>query len=354
MVNNNNWSQLSKLANEISTSSRLREQAIDWNILARAGRNVELGTVSGVEIAIAEAEQISSDSKIYPQVSALIEDWNQQKEDIAYLASARNLARTGDIGDLKAAIARAELVRSGNTLYGDAQREINSWRREIQVIEDRPIIDQGKMLARNNTVQGWQSAIGQVRQISSNRALYSEARELIRQWQTNIETSEDRPVLQNAISLGNRSQYQEAINVASQIGRGRALYPEAQAKIRSWRIEINAKQNLDTAYRIARRDDEQSLLRAINLARRVPQSSSISFQSRQAINLWSEQMLDIAQRMADTYSLSAIEKAISIAQMIPRGNSAHTRAQNRIRIWRQELYPSLNIDTPLQETNFTN
>ncbi len=354
LLERKNWSKLSSLANQISTTSQLNSQALDWSSIARAGKNVDLGTVSGVELAIAEAEQISSNSKVYVQARQLIKNWSSQKEDIAYLAGAKNLAKAGGIANLNAAISKAQLVQQGNSIYTEAQQEIKSWRREIKIIEDTPILAQAREFARNNTIQGWQSAINQANQISSNRPLYSEARDSIRDWRNKIQTTQDRPILQRAIALGNRGQYQEAINAANGIGRGRTFYREAQSNVRKWRAESIAQQNLETAYRIADRNDEQSLLRAISLARRVPMSSSVGFQSRQAIDLWSERMLNIAQKMADTYSIPDLEKAIRIAENIPRDNSAFTRSRNLIKQWKQQLYPSLNVDTPLQETDFSN
>ena len=354
LVEKKDWYKLGELANEISTSSKLNSQAIDWKTIARAGKNVDLGTVSGVELAIAEAEQISSDSKIYIQARELIQQWSEQKEDIAYLSTARKLARSGQIGDLNAAIAQAKLVQSGTPIYADAQREIRSWQKQVQTMEDTPILAQARQFALNNTVQGWRSAINQARKINSNRPLYSEARDLIEKWQTNIETVEDRPILNEAISLGNRGEYRAAMNVANRISRGRALYREAQSQVRKWRMEITAQQNLDTAYRVAGNNDEQSLVRAISLARRIPSSSSISFQGRQAVDLWSERLLNIAQRMADSYSIPDLEKAIAIARNVPRGTSAYGRAQISIQQWRQQLYPSSTVETPLQEANFSN
>ena len=99
-----------------------------------------------------------------------------------------------------------------------------------------------------------------------------------------------------------------------------------------------------------------NLCLAINIARRIPSSSSVNFQSRQAVNLWSEQILNIAQRKADTYSLNDLEQAIRIAGMIPRGNSAYSRAQSRIAEWKRRLYPSSfdNNRSPLQTTNLGN
>ena len=255
---------------------------------------------------------------------------------------------------MNAAIAQAKLIQPGTSVYTEAQREINSWQKQVQIEEDTPILAQARQFALNNTIQGWRSAINQASKISPNRPLYSEARNLIEQWQSRIETVEDRPILNEAISLGNRGEYQAAIKVARRISRGRSLYREAQSQVRKWRIEINAQQNLDTAYRIARNNDQQSLIRAISLARRIPDSSSVAFQSRQAVDLWSERLLSIAQRIANSYSLTDLEKAINIAKNIPRSSSAYGRAQSSIKAWSSELYPSTSEEIPLQETNFSN
>ncbi|PHV61074.1 hypothetical protein [Cyanobacterium aponinum] len=358
-LGDNDWNNLSNLASQIPEKNRLKNQARDWNILASAGRNANLGTVSSMELAIAEAEQIPSDSKLYLQSRELIQNWLAQKEDLVYLASAREIARSGEIEDLNAAIAKAELIGSENPLYRESRREINKWQREIQVIQDRPILIQARQIAEGGNVQSWQNAINTATQIKSNRALYSEASDLIRQWRRNIERVEDRPILDQAIALGSNNNYQQAINVASRIGRGRALYSEAQTNIRNWRREINAQEDLENAYQIAQNSDPQSLLQAINIARRIPSNSSVGYQSRQAVEQWSEQLLNNAMRIAETYSLSALEDAINIAQMIPRGTPAYNTAQQRIKTWKRNLFPGFNgenpsniEEVPLQETSY--
>ena len=342
LVDAQDWYKLGQLANEIASSSQLNSQALDWKTIARAGKYVDLGTVSGVELAIAEVEQISTDSKVYIQARQLVQSWSEQKDDIANFANAKNLAKSGQISDLNAAIAQAQLVNSGASVYDDAQRQIQSWQKKVQTLEDTPILDRAKLLAQNNTIEGWKSAISQARQIGYNRALHSEAKNLIEEWQTSIETVEDKPILNEAIALGNKGEYQAAINTANRIGRGRALYREAQSKARQWRIEITAQQNLNTAYRVASNNDVQSLVRAISLARRIPSSSSVSFQGRQAVDLWSERLLNIAQKTASTYNIPDLERAVNLARNIPSGSSAYGRAQKSINEWRQQLYPALD------------
>ncbi|WP_017293070.1 hypothetical protein [Geminocystis herdmanii] len=343
-VDNNDWNGLGDLASKIPDQSKLKTQARDWTIIASAGRNANLGTVSGMELAIAEGEQIPSDSKLYNKTRELLQSWIAQKEDLTHLANARDLARSGNIGDLNAAITKAQLVGNDNPLYREARQEIRQWQREIQIQEDKPILAQAQQLALGNNIQSWQNAINQASQIKSDRALYTEASDSIREWRRNIERVEDRPILDQAMALSNGSDFQQAINVASRIGRGRALYTESQNEIRRWRREMNAQEDLQRAYQTAQNSDPQSLSSAINIARRIPSSASIESQSRQAVNRWSEQLLMTARRTAGDYSLNSIEQAIKIAEMIPSGTSAYNQAREEIRNWRKELTPSLNYE----------
>ncbi|BAQ61832.1 chromosome segregation ATPases [Geminocystis sp. NIES-3708] len=353
-VENQDWNNLSELTMKIPDNSNLKNQARDWNIIASAGKNANLGTVSGMELAIAEVEQIPSDSKFYNQSRELVQGWMTQKEDLTYLANARDLARSGQVGDLNAAIAKAELVNNENPLYREARQEIRQWKRDIQIQEDKPLLTKAEELARVNNLQGWQNAINQASQIKSDRALYTEASNLMREWRRNIERVEDQPVLDQAIALGNNNNYQEAVNIASRIGRGRALYSDAQNQIRRWRREINAQEDLQRAYQTAQNNDPQSLSSAISIARRIPSSSTVESQSRQAVNRWSEQLLIIARRVAGDYAPSSIEQAIRIAEMIPSSSSAYNQARQEIRSWKNELNPSINDNSPIQETNFYN
>lgn len=344
-VDNDNWNELGDLAAKIPDQSKLKTQARDWTTIASAGRNANLGTVSGMELAIAEGEQIPSDSKFYTKTRELVQTWIAQKEDLTNLANARDLARSGSIADLNAAITKAQLVGNDNPLYREARQEIRQWQRDIQIQEDKPILAQAKELALGNNLQSWQNAINQASQIKSDRALYAEASDSIREWRRNIERVEDRPILDQAIALSNGSDFQQAINVASRIGRGRALYTESQNEIRRWRREMNAQEDLQRAYQTAQNSDPQSLSSAINIASRIPSSASIESQSRQAVNRWAEQLLMNARRTAGDYSLNSIEQAIKIAEMIPSGTSAYNQAQEEIRNWRKELTPSLNYET---------
>jgi plasmid stabilization system protein ParE len=371
MVKNRNWSSLTGLARQIPKSSSIHKRASDWSQLASAGRNADLGTLSSLDLAISQLDNISSDSGIFLESRDLQKTWRLQREDLVYLTQAKDLARPGEVDNLRQAINRAEFISNENPLYSEAQTEIKKWRREIQVIEDQPYLNRARELAQQNNIDSWQRAIAQADMVKPDRALYSEARNLISQWTANIQRTEDQPTLNRAISLGNDRKYQEAINVAERIGRGRALHSDAQSRIRGWRREITAQENLDQAYNIAQGGDAQSISRAITIARRVPSSSNVSGRSNAAVNRWSEQLLSLARRSASSYSRAGLEEAIRIAEMIPSGTSAHSQARQEIQGWRRELRPPAstprntepNNNTPqprepfppeptLQETNF--
>ncbi|MBF2056798.1 MAG: hypothetical protein IGQ45_06150 [Cyanobacterium sp. T60_A2020_053] len=349
-VDNRNWSDLETLARQIPDKSGLKLKAREWQTLASAGRNADLGTFSSLDLAVAQVDKISSDSELFDLSRELQQTWQQEKENLIYLTQARDLAKAGDVGDLRRAITRAEFITTENPLYGEAQKEIRKWNQEIEVIEDQPTLNRAKEIAQQNTVSAWAKAIEVASAIPQNRALHSESRSLINQWRGNIQRVEDQPILNQAIALGNNNNYNQAIEVANRIGRGRALHSEAQSRIRTWRREISAEENLQQAYEVAQNRDPQSLARAINIARGIPSSTRVGSQSRTAVNLWSEQLLSLARRSASRYTREAISNAIEIADLIPSGSSAYNQARQDMESWRRAMTPSSPSVNPYNNT----
>jgi hypothetical protein len=60
---------------------------------------------------------------------------------------------------------------------------------------------------------------------------------LILDWTTTIQIAEDKPILDEAKDLAYVGSLSAAINMASQIAPGRALYDEAQRAIALWKAE---------------------------------------------------------------------------------------------------------------------
>ncbi|WP_052055474.1 hypothetical protein [Myxosarcina sp. GI1] len=334
-IEEGNWRQLLRVVNRIPQSLELGSQVREWNILASAGTSADLDTVFGLEEAIVEARKLDKDSSYYQLAQRLIARWELEIDDVAHLTEARQLAQLGTVKNLNMAISEANLIPSSNPRYSEAQQEIAEWRRDIQIIEDRPILDRATELAVANNPEAWRRAISEAQLVSANSPLYSEARNYISRWQYNIQRQEDLPYLERAESLANIENYLAAIAEADKIGSGRALYQEAQNKISLWRSEIAAEEYLRQAYDLEEQGTPQALAKAIEVARQTSSSSSRYSEVVENANRWSQEILDMAQRA----SFSSLRRAIAIAQLVPRGTTAHSQALDDIQRWETELNP---------------
>jgi hypothetical protein len=335
LIDNQNWQELLQVTNRLPTGLELQEQVMDWNILANAGSSAEVGTVYGLEDAIVEAEKLPANSPYYSTAQSLIARWKLEIEDVKHLTQARQLAEGGGVERLNTAIAEASLVPPANPRYREAQQTITDWRREIQIIEDRPILERAKELAFGDNISAWQRAIAEANLIASTSPLYQEAQSHVSTWRANIERIEDRPFLEQAIDLASTRNYVAAIEAAQNIRPGRALYPEAQAKISGWRREMQGREYLQQAYDLADRGTPEALAEAIRVARKISSATTIYDGTVEYINRWSAQILALAQAESQ-YSL---ERAIAIAEMVPSGTTSYEQAQAQIQAWQQSLRP---------------
>lgn len=345
LVKSRQWTSLNRIANQIPASLNLQDQVSGWNSLASAGLKAEIGTVESLEEAITEAQNIPIGNFLYEEAQELITRWQSETEAVTYLSQAQQLAQEGNKSAYQAAITEANLVPVDNPRYEEAQSQIRSWNRQIAIIEDQPILDLAKQWSRGGDLDSLQRAIAQARLISVNRPLYSEAKDLISQWQREIQTQQDRPILNEAIALGNAQEFAQAIQVAQRIDADRALYSEAQGKIQGWRREINANNTLQQAYQTAASGRPQDLAQAIRLVNNIPANTRVSSQGNQMSNRWGYQLLAIAQEQANV----SIKDAIEIAKLIPASSDAYASAQAQIQGWENLLKPPVVIQnsTPL-------
>lgn len=342
LIDTQDWRELLRVSNRIPDSLKLQNRVEDWQILANAGSSAQLDTVFGIEEAIEEAKKLKKNSKYYPLTQRLIGRWQLEIEDVRHLSKARELAEVGTVAGLNSAIAEARLIPSANPRYNDAQQEIYGWRREIQTIEDQPVLDRAKELSYSNNVSAWQRAIAEASLITSSSPLYGEAQGYINTWRANIQRIEDQPILNEADSRANVEQYSAAISIASKISSGRALYSDAQNRIARWQAEIDGERYLREARDIASQGTPEALARAIRVARQAPSSSSARSQVVGDINYWAEQILFLARDAAN----NSLETAIAIAGQVPSGTTSFSTAQEEIKIWKIELYPEPEVIEP--------
>ncbi|WP_416669390.1 hypothetical protein [Egbenema bharatensis] len=220
----------------------LQAQWDDLIQLYYASLTANLGQHASYHLAIDQAQQITPDRPRRLQAQTLIAYWRdqiEQIEDQPYLDGALWMARSGRKEDLQRAIAEASLIQQGRALRLTAQGHIATWRRQIESIEDKPLLDRAFLLADEGQLS---EAIRTAQEIASGRALYNEAQTAIAEWQAQLvrtaQLAEDRPILSRARSLADGGNLGEAIRIASQISPGRALYREAQAAIAEWQAQL--------------------------------------------------------------------------------------------------------------------
>ena len=181
-----------------------------------------------------------------------------------------------------------------------------------------------------------QTAIAELNQIRSGRALYPEARKKMRLWTAKIERIQDQPYLDQAKALADSGNLTTAISEAQKIASsGRALSGEAQSSIDTWQDQIRAKDSWQKAKQVAVTGTPEALSEAIQLANRVSSRNSLRLDVNIAIDQWSQQLLEMARSQSEV----DVAKAIDTAKLIPRGSSAYTDSREQIRTWRQLMIP---------------
>ncbi|PHJ67912.1 chromosome segregation ATPase [Nostoc linckia z18] len=335
------------IARQIPESAKLQAETDDFIAIADAKRSAWLGNVSGLEAAIAQAQQIDPSRPIYEEAQQLIARWQLEIEDVAHLEKARVLASQGTVNNLTAAIAQVQLIPASNPRGTEAREEMSRWRAQVETIEDQPYLERAEQIAIFDDINSLQAAIAQASQIRRGRALYPEARRKIRTWIGKIQRIEDQPYLDQARELALSGNLPAAITAAQQIASsGRALAGEAQSAVDDWQGQIRTKENWRQAQQIAVAGTPEALAEAIRLADRVSNNSILRMDANLGIDQWSQQLLDIARTQAQ----SDISRGIEIAKSIPRGSAAYNAAQDQIRSWQEFLNPPRPEPSPPLES----
>ncbi|BCL38619.1 chromosome segregation ATPase [Nostoc sp. MS1] len=333
------------IARQIPESTGLQTEVEDFIALADAQRSAWQGNVAGLQAAITQAQQINPSRPNYDKAQQLISRWQLEIEDVSHLEKAQALANQGTVNDLTAAIAEAQMIPSSNPRGSEARQNINSWQAQIETIEDRPYLERAEQIALLDDINSLQAAIAEAGQIRQGRALYPEARRRIRTWVDKVQRIQDQPYLDQAREFASRGDLSAAINAAQPIASsGRALSGEAQEAIDEWRSQIRARDNWNRAREVAATGTPQALAEAIRLADQVSNKSILRMDANIAIDQWGQQILDIARSEGN----SDMARGIETARLVPRSSSAYSAAQEQIKIWQQFLNPPAPQPTPEQ------
>lgn len=316
----------------IPADMNMQAEIADMGILIEASRLAAQGGIIGLEGAIVRLQSIGRDRPLYGRAQAMMGRWQAEVAGRSRLAWARQLALPGTIAALQAAIDEANQVERTNPAWEDTQADVERWQRSIQMTEDRPILQQADQLAQGGDLA---AAIAVLQQIPPDRALSDEAADNIARWRTDLQTTEDRPLLTQAQGLARRGDLQQAIQVASRIGVNRALYLEAQADIADWRSTLQRQQAMQDAYRVAQGGTPAALAQAIDIAQAIPADSPDYDSAIAALTQWSWDIL----RIAETEARYDLNRAIDVASIVPPRTEAYARAQLLIQEWQGGLAP---------------
>lgn len=238
--------------------------------------------------------QIPAESRFYKNADALKPKLDEQSDDTLQLETARALANMGTLPLLQSAIAQAEKIGPNRPSRLKSQTYIAQWRKEIERLEDAPLIAQATQLAKQGSIRQYNEAAALMDQIAPGRALYGEAQRQKYGWIAQAQTLEDQPILRQARSEAGAGQLSQAIRTAQKISSNRALYGEAQRSIGGWSDQLQAIADRATMERAAALAARGNLSQAIDTASSVS-SSAVSSEARGAISQWSQERDKIRQ-----------------------------------------------------------
>ncbi|MEM9149238.1 MAG: chromosome segregation ATPase [Cyanobacteria bacterium P01_F01_bin.3] len=333
LLANRQLSGAQAMLNAIPRDIGLDAELEDFQTFVTAYQQAWTGSVGGLENAINRISSIGRNRPSYNRAQRLAAQWQSEIQDVALLNQARERASRGSTADLRSAISLAGRISRESGQWDDASAQISEWQTRVETTQDRPILDRADQLAAVGTPDNLRAAIQEARKISSERALASEANRRIETWTGRIQRIEDQPLLDQARQRANIGDRAGAIAIASRRSEGRVLYDDAQAEISRWQAQENGRQRLGEAVNAANRGDANSLATAIDLASQVPANSDSRARADSQIDSWSWTLL----RQAEVESGRNLETAITLAQRIPPQAEAYEPAQVRIRTWRENL-----------------
>ncbi|MFM7424071.1 MAG: hypothetical protein ACKO7W_03580 [Elainella sp.] len=243
-------------------------------------------------------EQIGADSPLYSQAQAQLQGWQARLQDLQQIQLATMVASLGQKPALDYAIAQAEQMGTDRPLYGQAQSRVANWKLQTEQLQDLPYLklaqqfaagEIGQIATAGQPIAQLQLAIAQAQVIPQQRSLWSEAQAQIVAWQRQIEKLEDQPMLDEAVNLAKANKLDEAITAAAQIRPNRALYDQAQAAISSWKEKIRLallaedQAVLDRAYGLAGSGD---LTGGIATAAQLSPGRPLHLEAQSAIGAW--------------------------------------------------------------------
>lgn len=247
------------------------------------------GQVYNLIEAIQAVQRISPDSPFYTEAQDSLSEWQKKLDDMVQLQYASNLAVIGQESTYRWAIAEAEQVTQERPQRVQAQTLVSHWTKEIQRLEDRPILVEAVKIATKGGKENLRAAIAQAAKVEQGRALRIEGQTYIAEWEDRIEIIEDQPILDKAEQFATAGKLSEAIEQAKKVESGRALYASAQTKAKAWTEELQIIQDRPILIEAENLAARGSLTAAIGVAAQIAPGRALYSEARASINIWEDE-----------------------------------------------------------------
>ncbi|MEL6815398.1 MAG: hypothetical protein AAFP03_11360 [Cyanobacteria bacterium J06598_3] len=244
------------------------------------------GQVYNLLEAIQAVQRISPNSPFYTEAQDSLATWQKKLDDMVQLQYASTLANVGQRSTYTLAIAEAEKITQERPQRVQAQTLVSHWKKEIQRLEDRPLLVQAVRVATKGGKENLQAAIAQAEKVEQGRALRIEGQTYIAEWQDRIETIEDQPILTAATKLADGGKLAEAIEQAKKVAEGRALHDDAQLAIKGWVEEIQTIEDRPILIRAENLAARGRLTEAIETAAQIGPGRALSQDADVSIAIW--------------------------------------------------------------------
>lgn len=245
--------------------SRWQQEITDVKTLENARRVAQTGGVGDLKMAIRQVQTIPNSNPRGREAQTELEKWTRQVEyleDHPFLQRAEQFALQGTSVALEAAIREAKKIGAGRSLYQQAQNRIQTWTEQSQKFQDQPYLDQADQLAANGS---FSSAIAAAERIGSGRSLYGEARRKIEKWQGLLNAEQNLQNARQASEIGTPDALQTAIILASKVPLSSPTRWKADEAINNWSQEL---------LRIGLDEANTDIPKAINILQKIPAQTS--------------------------------------------------------------------------------
>ncbi len=289
LFKNQDFAGVVNVAQRIPGNTSLSQEAQDWIQLSRASQAAKEDNILALVDALAAVNQIDAKSPLHRLATTQAALWKSQLQDHAQLKFAGAIASFDQRTALTYAIDQATRIAPGRPRRILAQTLVAQWRKEIQQIEDRNKLSQAEQLANRGTIEQLKEAVEIASKIQLGQPLRIEAQTAIAKWKRQIETIEDQPILDLAQTFAQRQDLIAAISTAGQVRPGRALHTTAQRAIAGWEAQVQIAQDrpiLEAATALATQGRFDA---AIATASQIPRERALYEQAQGLISSWTSQ-----------------------------------------------------------------